>query len=260
MAFTIFNTSDTLEQLRVKLNNLTQVDFGDPSILSTAGISATSICGAMVELGTAVYSSVGFGIEDSTSSFQIIAPGEKLKVFGASNQINAVVSAVDTLTVSLTNSVTITNNLTANGTLHRLGTIEFSGSTIRSVDSTILNINDSLNVVGTITSPSVDTTTLNLLTNGTIVFEGSSNDAFETIITVANPTVDRIITIPNVTGTLITSGDTSTVTENMIGTNQVTNTKIVNAAITATKLNSTVTLQILNSAGTAVKTLYGAGA
>jgi len=260
MAFTVFNTSDTLEQLRVKLNNLTQVDFGDPSTLSTAGISATSICGAMVELGTAVYSSVGFGIEDSTSSFQIIAPGEKLKVFGSSNQINAVVSAVDTLTVSLTNSVTITNNLTANGTLHRLGTIEFSGSTIRSVDSTILNINDSLNVVGTITSPSVDTTTLNLLTSGTIVFEGSSNDAFETTITVVNPTVDRIITIPNITGTIITSGDTSTVTETMIGTNQVTNTKIVNAAITATKLNSTVTLQILNSAGTAVKTLYGAGA
>jgi len=260
MAFTIFNTTDTLEQLRVKLNNLTQVDFGDPSILSTAGISATSICGAMVELGNAVYSSVGFRVEDSSSSFQIIAPGEKLKVFGTSNQINAVVSAVDTLTVSLTDSVTITNNLTANGTLHRLGTIEFSGSTIRSIDSTILNINDSLNVVGTITSPSVDTTTLNLITNGTIVFEGSSNDAFETTLTVTNPTADRIITIPNVTGTLITSGDTSTITTNMIGTSQVTGVKIDNASITATKLASTVTLQILNSAGTAVKTLYGAGA
>jgi hypothetical protein len=260
MAFTVFNTSDTLEQLRVKLNTLTTVDFGDPSTLTTAGISATSICGAMVELGTAVYSSVGFRIEDSSSSFQIVAPGEKLRVFGTSNQINAVVSATDLLTLSLTNNVTVSNNLTANGTLHTLGTIEISANTIRSTNTDTVNFNDNVAVTGTLSATALDTTTLNLLTNGTIIFEGSTADAFETTLTVVNPTADRIITVPNVTGTIITSGDTSTVTETMIGTNQVTNTKILNAAVTATKLASTVTLQILNSSGTAVKTLYGAGA
>jgi hypothetical protein len=48
-----------------------------------------------------------------SSSFQIVAPGEKLNVRGTANQIDAVVSATDTLTMSLTNNVTVSNNLTA---------------------------------------------------------------------------------------------------------------------------------------------------
>ena len=261
MAFTIINTTDTLEQMRVKLNTLTQTDFGDPATLSSAGISATSICGAIVELGTAVYSSVGFRIEDSSSSFQIVAPGEKLRVFGTSNQINAVVSATDLLTLSFPSNVTIPNNLTASGTLHTLGTIEISGNAIRSTSTDTITVNDNLTVTGTLSTSSVlSVSGLNLTTAGTIVFEGSSNDDFETTLTVTNPTVDRTITIPNVTGTIITTGDTGTISSVMIANDAVTEAKIGDDAVGQDQLKSLVTLQIINSTGSVLKTIYGAGA
>ena len=261
MAFTVINTTDTLEQMRVKLNTLTQTDFGDPATLSSAGISATSICGAIVELGTAVYSSVGFRIEDSSSSFQIVAPGEKLRVFGTSNQINAVVSATDLLTLSFPSNVTIPNNLTASGTLHTLGTIEISGNAIRSTSTDTITVNDNLTVTGTLSTSSVlSVSGLNLTTAGTIVFEGSSNDDFETTLTVTNPTVDRTITIPNVTGTIITTGDTGTISSVMIANDAVTEAKIGDDAVGQDQLKSLVTLQIINSTGSVLKTIYGAGA
>jgi hypothetical protein len=261
MAFTVINTTDTLEQMRVKLNTLTQTDFGDPATLSSAGISATSICGAIVELGTAVYSSVGFRVEDSSSSFQIVAPGEKLRIFGTSNQINAVVSATDLLTISLTNDVTVQNNLTASGTLHTLGTIEISGNAIRSTSTDTITVNDNLTVTGTLSTSSVlSVSGLNLTTAGTIVFEGSSNDDFETTLTVTNPTVDRTITIPNVTGTIITTGDTGTISSVMIANDAVTEAKIGDDAVGQDQLKTLVTLQIINSTGSVLKTIYGAGA
>ena len=261
MAFTVINTTDTLEQVRVKLNNLTTVDFGDPATLASAGITATSICGAIVELGTAVYSSVGFRIEDQSSSFQIVAPGETFRIFGTSNQINAVVSATDRLTLSFPSNVTIPNNLTASGTLHTLGTIEISGNAIRSTSTDTITVNDNLTVTGTLSTSSVlSVSGLNLTTAGTIVFEGSSNDDFETTLTVTNPTVDRTITIPNVTGTIITTGDTGTISSVMIANDAVTEAKIGDDAVGQDQLKTLVTLQIINSTGSVLKTIYGAGA
>lgn len=295
MAYTVFNTTDTLEQVRVKLNNLTQVDFGDPSALAGAGIVATSIVGALVEVANTTFAASGFTIEDSSSSFQIVGNGQKLTVLGTSNQINAVVSSPDTLTVSLTNNVTIpnnltvTNNLTATGSLHTLGTVEFNGNTIRSTDSTRLQVNDVLrcNAVATGTGLGAMFETGGLphiqslldselfvfdctpIFNSSIIFEGSSADAFETTVTVVNPTADRTITIPNITGTLITTGDTGTVSNTML-TGSITGgklldsaiveAKIADGAVAAAKLKSVVTLSILNSAGGVLKTLYGAGA
>jgi hypothetical protein len=150
MAFTVINTTDTLEQVRVKLNNLTQVDFGDPAQLASVGIVATSIVGAVIEVAQTTFAASGFTIEDSSSSFQIIGNGQKLKVLGTSNQIDAIVSVPDTLTVSLTNNVTIpnnltvTNNITATGSTHTIGTVQFEGNTIRSTDSTRLSVDDIL--------------------------------------------------------------------------------------------------------------------
>jgi len=295
MAYTVFNTTDTLEQVRVKLNNLTQVDFGDPSQLASAGIVSTSIVGALVEVANTTFAASGFTIEDSSSSFQIVGNGQKLKVLGTSNQINAVVSSPDTLTVSLTNNVTIsnnltvTNNITATGSLHTLGTVEISGNTIRSVDSTRLQINDTVrcNAVATGTGlgamfetggfPHIqsfrnDKTFIfdcNPIFNSQISFEGSSDDAFETTITVVDPTADRTITIPNITGTLITTGDTETVSNTMLAGSitggklldgAIVEAKIANGSVAAAKLKSVVTLSILNSTGGVLKTLYGAGA
>ena len=295
MAFTVFNTTDTLEQVRVKLNNLTQVDFGDPSALASAGIVSTSIVGALVEVANTTFAASGFTIRDSSSSFQPIGNGQILDVRGTSNQIDAVVSAPDTLTVSLTNNVTIpnnltvTNNLTATGSTHTLGTVEFSGNTIRSTDSTRLQINDTLrcNAVASGTGlvamfeeggiPTIESFRDDKILlfdaipvfNSSILFEGSSADAFETTLTVVNPTADRTITIPNITGTLITTGDTGTVSNTML-TGSITGgklldsaiieAKIADGAVAAAKLKNVVTLSILNSTGGILKTLYGAGA
>ena len=295
MAFTVFNTTDTLEQVRVKLNNLTQVDFGDPADLASAGIVSTSIVGALVEVANTTFAASGFTIRDSSSSFQPIGNGQTLDVIGTSNQINAVVSSPDTLTISLTNNVTIpnnltvTNNLTATGSTHTLGTVEFSGNTIRSTDSTRLQINDTLrcNAVASGTGlvamfeeggiPTIESFRDDKILlfdaipvfNSSILFEGSSADAFETTLTVVNPTADRTITIPNITGTLITTGDTGTVSNTML-TGSITGgklldsaiieAKIADGAVAAAKLKNVVTLSILNSTGGILKTLYGAGA
>ena len=295
MAYTVINAGDTLEQVRVKLNNLTQVDFGDPAQLASAGIVATSVVGALVEVANTTFAASGFTIRDSSSSTQIVGNGQTLDVKGTSNQINAVVSSPDTLTISLTsnvtipNNLTVTNNLTATGSTHTIGTVEFSGNTIRSTDSTRLLINDTLrcNAVATGTglgamSEIVGVPTLESrldsklfvfdctpIFNSSILFEGSSDDAFETTVTVVNPTADRTITIPNITGTLITTGDTGTVSNTML-TGSITGgklldsaiveAKIADGAVAAAKLKSVVTLSILNSTGGVLKTLYGAGA
>ena len=71
-------------------------------------------------------------------------------------------------------------------------------------------------------------------------FEGSTDDDNETTLTVADPTADRTITLPNVTGTVVTTGDSGTISSGMF--------------------ESGVTLQILNSSGSALKTIFGAGA
>ena len=295
MAYTVINAGDTLEQVRVKLNNLTQVDFGDPAQLASAGIVATSVVGALVEVANTTFAESGWTIRDSSSSFQIVGNGQTLDVRGTSNQINAVVSSPDTLTVSLTsnvtipNNLTVTNNLTATGSTHTLGTVEISGNTIRSTDSTRLVINDTVrcNAVATSTGlgamfetggvPHIQSLLDSKLFvfdctpifNSSILFEGSSDDAFETTVTVVNPTADRTITIPNITGTLITTGDTGTVSNTML-TGSITGgklldsaiveAKIADGAVAAAKLKSVVTLSILNSTGGVLKTLYGAGA
>ena len=296
MAFTVINTTDTLEQVRVKLNNLTQVDFGDPAQLASAGIVATSIVGAVIEVAQTTFAASGFTIEDSSSSFQIIGNGQKLTVLGTSNQINAVVSSPDTLTVSFTNNVTIpnnltvTNNLTATGSTHTIGTVQFDGNTIRSTDSTRLFVDDVLrcNAVATaqglgamseiVGFPTLESRLdsrffifdcIPIINSSSIFFEGSTADAFETELRVVNPTADRTITIPNITGTLITDADTGTVSNTML-TGSITGgklldsaiieAKIADGAVAAAKLKSVVTLSILNSTGGILKTLYGAGA
>jgi len=301
MAFTVINTTDTLEQMRVKLNTLTQTDFGNPSLLASAGLSSTSIVGAVIEIKNIVSSVAGWNIRDSSSTIQVIGAGETLSVLGTSNQITAVVSATDTLTLSLTPNVTISGNftsstgniiatsgnVTAGGSLHTLGTIEISGNNIRSTDSTTVRVNDSLNVVGTVNASSmissgtiagttgtfsgaISGTTITgsssiqgtelILTSGNVIFEGTTANDFETILTVVDPTADRTITIPNITGTIITTGDTGSVSTTMIANDAVTEAKIADDAVGQDQLKTLVTLQILNSTGGVLKTIYGAGA
>ena len=291
MAITQILTTDTLEQMRVKINTLAQTDFGDPATLASAGLAATSICGAVIEIAGVAFSAAGFTIRDESSTIQVVGAGQTLDFKGTSNQITATVSAPDILTIALTTNVTIPNNLTALGSLHRLGTVEISGNTIRSTDSSQLLINDSVQFSGTVRTDNIRAVTgsdvsfgsANILTAGSIqaagfiytssangiVFEGSTADNFEIDLVVANPTADRTITLPDITGTLITNADTSTVTNTMLA-GSITGGKILDDAITEAKiaddavgqdqLKSLVTLQILNSSGGVLKFIYGAGA
>ena len=99
---------------------------------------------AMNETISIATSTAGWTIRDETSTTQIIGGGNTLSVLGTSNQIQAVVSATDTLTLSLPNDVTIPNSLTALGTTNTFGSVEISGNNIRSVDTNTITILDSL--------------------------------------------------------------------------------------------------------------------
>ena len=67
---------------------------------------------------------------------------------------------------------------------------------------------------------------------------------------VVDPTADRTISLPNVTGTVITTGDSGTITADMLASD---------IEITGNQLKSSSTLLIVNSSGSTLKTVIGAG-
>ncbi len=315
MAVRNIAVTDTLETFRTEFNDLALNDFGDIANLS-GSISSTNLVDAMNETISIATSTAGFTIEDSTSTQQLIGGGDTLRIFGTSNEIEAVVSATDLLTiglpsvVSITTSVTaptvstgnmsLTNgsitdssgdisfgneNLTTTGTInggaitgtsitgsgatHTLGTIQISGNTISSTDSTTLIIDDSVSLssgktltLDKISSANtfIDFGAINLSTDGHyytattgtggFIFEGATPDSSETSLYAIDPTADRIIALPDESGTIITTGSTDAIVESMMGAD----------SIGQNELKTVVSLQILNSSGTTLKTLYGAGA
>ena len=314
MAVRNIAVTDTLETFRTEFNALAANDFGDIANLS-GSISATNLVEAMNETISIATSTAGFTVRDSSSTTQLIGGGDTLSILGTTNEIEAVVSATDTVTIGLPNAVSVTTSLTAptlttgnlvlangsitdtsgaisfgnenltttgtlnagaitgtsitgSGATHTLGTIEISGNTIRSTDSTTMIINDNLTVNNALVAgvTTINPTGTSNITSSTgftifgssivlaqgkiIAFEGATDDSFETSLLVADPTADRNITFPDNTGTVITTGSTDAVTEAMMA----------NDAIGQNELKTVVTLQILNSSGTPLKTLYGAGA
>ena len=314
MAVRNIAVTDTLETFRTEFNALAANDFGDIANLS-GSISSTNLVDAMNETISIATSTAGFTIEDSTSTTQLIGGGDTFRILGTSNEIEAVVSATDTLTIGLPNAVSITTSLTAptlstgnmsltngsitdssgaisfgnenltttgtlnagaitgtsitgSGATHTLGTIEISGNTIRSTDSTTMIINDNLTVNNSLAAgvTTINPTGANNITSSTgftlfgssivldtaktLIFEGATANDFETSLTVVDPTADRTITLPNETGTVITSGSTDAVTEAMMA----------NDAIGSNELKTVVSLIIYNSSGTPLKTIFGAGA
>ena len=289
MAVKFIAETDTLEQFRQEFNDLSANQFGDIANLS-GSISATNLVDAMNETISIASSTAGWTIRDESSTTQIIGGGNILSVLGTANQIQAVVSATDTLTLSLPNDVTIPNSLTALGTTHTFGTVEISGNSIRSVDTNTLSVLDTLRVSELETGSgllSVDeassiprftssaagkalTFDAVPLFNSSVEFDGSTAGTFKTTVTATDPTANNTITIPDITGTLITSADTGTITSTMIAPGTLTGNdladdsineaKIADDAVGQDQLKSVVQLQILNSSGGVLKLLYGAGA
>ena len=89
----------------------------------------------------------------------------------------------------------------------------------------------------TVSATTTSTSALNILEDGTIVFEGATDDAFETTLTVTDPTADRTITLPNATGTVALTNATGYATGSIF--------------------TSSSTLIIYDSSGSAVKTIVG---
>ena len=289
MAVKFIAETDTLEQFRLEFNDLSANQFGDIANLSGA-ISASNLVDAMNETISIATSTAGWTIADETSTTQIIGGGDTLTVLGTSNQIQSVVSATDTLTLSFPNNVTIPNNLTALGTTHTFGSVEISGNNIRSVDTNTLSVLDTLRVSELETGSGLLSVDENSsiprftssaagkaltfdavpLFNSSIEFDGTTAGTFKTTLTVTDPTADRTITLPDVAGTIITTGDTGSITSTMLASDAVTGgsiaddsigeAKIADDAIGQDQLKSVVQLQILNSSGGVLKTLYGAGA
>ncbi len=274
MAARTIATTDTLETFRTQFNALSETDFGDIATLDNA-LSATSVIGAVNELYSAIAGSLSFNITDGSNT-QTIANAQTITISGTANQVTAVVSATDTLTLGLA------SNITVSGTTHALGTIAISGNTISSSDSATITIDDNLSLSAgktfTVGTLSIDETSgfprisstrgddflvldaIPVLQGSSMVFEGATADDFETTISATDPTADRIITIPDETGTLVTTGSSGVVTGTIIALDTVAEANMANDAIGQDQLKSVVTLQIVNSTGTVVKTMYGAGA
>ena len=307
MAVRNIAVTDTIEKFRTEFNAMTLNDFGDIANLD-ASLTATNLVDAMNETLSVATNTAGFRIEDSSSTQQLIGGGEVMRILGTSNEIEAVVSATDTLTIGLPNVVSITTsvtaptvnagnlaltngsitdssgsisfgnenlsttgtlgsgaitstgnisgvNITGTGSTHTLGTIEVAGNVIRSTDSTQIEVNDSLKVVGPLAA---GVTTLNpagsnniesstgftvfgssiVLGQGkSLAFEGATANNFETDIQVTDPTADRTITFPDASGTVALTGSTG--------------------YATSTIFTSAVTLILYNSSGTPVKTIVG---
>jgi hypothetical protein len=82
-----------------------------------------------------------------------------------------------------------------------------------------------------------------------IVYEGATADANTTTLTVADPTGTNLLTLPDETGTIISTASTDAITESMMA----------NDSVSSVEMKSLSTLQILNSSGTPLKTIHGAG-
>ncbi len=324
MAVKNIAVTDTLETFRTTFNDLAANDFGDIANLS-GSISATNLVEAMNETISIATSTAGFTVRDSSSTTQIIGGGDTLSILGTTNEIEAVVSATDTVTIGLPNNVTIGNNLTVtndlsvtnqfsvggiqmsgntisvsdstllsfgaenvittgtitanqftgSGSTHTFGTVQISGNTLSSTDSTRLNVNDTFRANafetqtglltinesggfpfltstasgGAITAALAIDANLYLSTNRTLIFEGATSDTNRTTLTVTDPTAARTITFADETGTVITTGSTDAITESMMA----------NDSISSVEMKTLSTLQILNSSGTVLKTIHGAG-
>lgn len=276
MAARQITATQTLEDFRTEFNALSADDFGDIATLDS-NITATSVIGAVNELYASIAGSLSITMSDGSNT-QAVANGQTMTFAGTANQLTPTVSATDTVTYALTDNVTIAGNFTASGTgTHTLGQISFASSTITSSGTTV-TVDDNLTVSATknLTIDKIESSTGDIFVGSGsdtnfqvlgfvyardgVIIEGSTQDGFETTLNAVDPTADRTILLPNENGTVVTTGSSAVVTGTMIAADTVAEANMANDAIGQDQLKNVVTLQIINSGGTVVKTMYGAGA
>jgi len=116
-----------------------------------------------------------------------------------------------------------------------------SGNTVTaSIDSTVTTLTGSQTLTNkTLTSPVLNTatagTSLSILEDAVVIFEGATGNDFETTLTVVDPTADRTVSLPNATDTLVGKATTDTLTNKTLTaatlTSPVLNTGVSGSAI-----------------------------
>jgi len=206
------------------------------------------------------YQSLGVGTNANDGSGDTLRAGgakindnfvEVYTKFGDASSLCSGISATATV-VSLTapnisgvvagtqTSATITTlaTTTVNGTTGNFGTATIAAGSITDSSGAISFGNENLTTTGTFAAGNITVGTITS-TGASIVFEGATPNSNETTLTVTDPTADRTITFGDETGTVLTTGASNVLTGNMMKTAS--------------------TLLIVNSSGSTLKTIIGAG-
>ena len=203
MAVRNIAVTDTLETFRTEFNALAANDMGDIANLS-GSISSTNLVDAMNETISIATSTAGFTIRDSSSTTQLVGGGDTLSFLGTANEIEAVVSATDTVTIGLPNAVTVTTSLQS-PTL-TTGNLVLANGSITDTSGAISFGNENLTTTGTLNAGAITGTSITgsgaTHTLGTIEISGNtirSTDSTTMIIndnlTVNNSLVAGVTTI-----------------------------------------------------------------
>ena len=219
MAARTIATTQTLEDLRTTFNALSETDFGDKATLN-GGISATTLVGAVNEIFNTAAAAGGHNITDGSNT-QVIGSGQTVTFSGTTNEIEAVVSATDTLTIGLPNAVAITTSLT------------IGGVAVPTISSTSTLTNKSL------TAPIL---TGSSSAAGSILFKEDTDNGTNAV-TLIGPasTADVTVTLPAATTTLVGTDTTDTLTN-----------KTLTSPVIATIVNNSNNLTLPTTADTIV--------
>jgi len=228
----------------------TVITTGNLSEVTSAGVFAGSI---VFEGSTADSFETTLSVTDPTADRTITLPNATDTLVGkattdtltnksvdlANNTLTGTLAQFNTAVsnatlVSTTGSETLTNKSIdlANNTL--TGSVaEFNSALQSDSFATLAGSNTLTNK--TLTSPIINTptvgTSLTLLEDAVMIFEGATNDSFETTLTVVDPTADRTVSLPNATDTLVGKATTDTLTNKSIDSDNNTITNLVNADI-----------------------------
>jgi hypothetical protein len=244
-----FNVQAAIEEVNTECRNVSNVASGvlSPSFGGT-GFTSYTKGDILAASGSGGFAKLSVGANGRVlTANSATSTGLEWTVLSAGS-----VSSVNATAPLFVASGTSTPHLTISGaTTSSVGVVQLSDSTattssVLAATSTAVKSAYDLANAALPKAGGVLTGNLELGTNVTLIFEGSTNDGFDTVLTVANPTASRTITLPNVTGTVITNGDTGTVSNAMLAGSIAdsklstisTAGKVSNSATTATSANT----------------------
>ena len=191
----------------------TVITTGNLAEVTSAGIFSQNI---VFEGSTANSFETTLAITDPTADRTVTIPNATDTLVGKATTDTLTNKSIDLQTNTLTGSVS-----------------EFNSALQSDSFATLAGSNTLTNK--TLTSPIINTgtvgTSLTLLEDAVMIFEGATNDSFETTLTTVDPTADRTVSLPNATDTLVGKATTDTLTNKSIDSDNNTITNIANADI-----------------------------